>query len=225
MRLIHYSPIEREFQKNYLYDQNEVEFHAKPNGLWVSIEGEDDWKNWCLREKFCLERLRFSYEIILKDNANILYLKTPEEIYEFSEKYAWRSRPLINGVFDPKEDTHELNWFEIKSKYQGIVISPYQWECRLALESSWYYGWDCASGCIWDMDCVSHIELLGEDLLMPIKPEPKPSLIDIIKQSLVESVNFLVEEDHEPHEYELSIRSIYSSIEYLKKIRGKVTGV
>lgn len=222
MKLIHYSPREIEFQNNYLYDQNEVKFHSKPNGLWVSVEGEDDWKNWCLDEKFCLERLRFSYEIVLKNNANILYLTTPKEIYEFSEKYSWRSRPRISGGFDPKEDTHELNWFEIKNKYQGIIISPYQWECRLALESSWYYGWDCSSGCIWDMNCIDFMEFIGEDLLMPTEPEKRPCILDIIKESLVGAVNFLVEEDHEPHEYEYSIQSIYASVEYLKKKRSKL---
>ena len=52
----------------------------------------------------------------------------------------------------------------------GIIISPYQWDCRLALESGWYYGWDCSSGCIWDISCIQDFIFLEENLEMPTEP-------------------------------------------------------
>lgn len=38
-----------------------------------------------------------------------------------------------------------------KSVYDG---APYQWECRLDRDTFWYYSWDCASACIWNLQAV-----------------------------------------------------------------------
>jgi len=38
----------------------------------------------------------------------------------------------------------------VSKEYDGIEIAPYQWDARLSL--IWYYGWDVASGCIWNLD-------------------------------------------------------------------------
>lgn len=215
MRLIHYSPRSISELQTREYDQNEVEFHCKPNGLWISVEGSDDWKEWCKAEEFRLDCLRFSYEVILKEEANILYLNTKEEIFSFSKQYAYRSRARKSGEFYDTEDTHELNWFEIKKKYQGIVVAPYQWDCRLELGSSWYYTWDCASGCIWDLTCVKDFVFLQEDLEMPDKPKKRIPLSETVKKSLVDCVFFLTEDGHKKHEYEFCERTIVNGMQYL----------
>ncbi len=211
MRLIHYSPKEIDGLKPIEYDQADIKFQSKPNGLWFSVEGDYGWKEWCISEKTFLNRLRFSYEIVLKPEARILILKTPEEIYSFTKKY-----PLKLREYDADSDTHQLNWNEIKNEYQGIIISPYQWDCRLSMESSWYYGWDCSSGCIWDVNCIEEFIFLGEDLEMPTEPEKRQSLVDIIKKSLVDSAQFLSEDGHKKHEYEFCERTIMSGMQYLK---------
>lgn len=33
---------------------------------------------------------------------------------------------------------------------------------RLDNRCTWYYGWDCASGCIWDKDAIEHYYLIKE---------------------------------------------------------------
>jgi hypothetical protein len=96
-----------------------------------------------------IENLTYSYEVILNDNSNILYIETVEQLYTFTKKY-----PMKTKGYDADDDTHQLNWFQVKKEYQGIIISPYQWDCRMAMESCWYYGWDCSSGCIWDLKCI-----------------------------------------------------------------------
>jgi len=219
MRLLHYSHKEIEFIKDRKYDQSEVDFHCKPNGLWVSVEGNCDWNKWCKSEKYGLYRLRFCYEIVLKSDANVLHLKTPQEVFYFSKKYAKRFRPSLGSDLDC-DDTHELDWFEIKNTYQGIIIDPYQWDCRLALESSWYYGWDCSSGCIWDLNCIESFSFLEEDLEAPTEPEKKPCITEIVKKSLIDAAQFISEDEHEQHEYEFCERTIYNSIQYLKGKRG-----
>lgn len=219
MKLIHYSPRRIDSLKIQEYDQNEVEFHCKPNGLWLSVEGKDDWKEWCKAEDFRLDCLRFSYEVILKENANILHLKTKEEIFDFSKQFPYRSKIRAVGEFLDTKDTHELNWFEIKKKYQGIIISPYQWGCRLELGSSWYYPWDCASGCIWDLTCVQDFLFLEEDLEMPDRPKKRTSVSEICKKSLIDCAFFVSEDGHEKHEYEFCERTIMNSLQYLKMKR------
>lgn len=152
MRFIHYSSELIEYLEERPYNQENLRWQAKPNGLWFSVEGEGlgyGWDEWCKREDFLIENLQYSYEITLKSDSAILHLKTPEEIFEFTKKYPCRTRQ-----FDEEWDTYQLNWEEVKKLHQGIIISPYQWPCRLALESSWYYGWDCSSGCLWDISCV-----------------------------------------------------------------------
>ncbi len=77
--------------------------------------------------------------------------KLEEEAYLLSMIHRRVTPPLLMRKF---KITYQLEWDKVKDKYQGIIIAPYQWECRLALETCWYYGWDCASGCIWDLDCI-----------------------------------------------------------------------
>ncbi len=155
MNLIHYSSEVIPKLEKREYSQSELIWQAKPNGLWVSVEYDENipdnynWNEWCKAQNFQIEELKYAYEIILKQDANILHLKTPEEIREFSRKY-----PLKTRDWDAEHGTYQLRWDVVKKEYQGIIISPYQWDCRLAVDTCWYYGWDCSSGCIWDLECV-----------------------------------------------------------------------
>lgn len=159
--MIHYSEEPIPSLDERTYDQSEFIWQAKPNGLWFSVEGLENlpnnynWKEWCESEKYRVEALAFPYEIILKEDANIVHLKSVEEIKEFTKQF-----PLTTRDWDAEWDTCQLKWDKVKNKYQGIIIAPYQWDCRLSLESSWYYGWDCSSGCIWDLDCIKEFKLL-----------------------------------------------------------------
>jgi len=162
MKLIHYTN-EKFSLKPREYDQKELSFQAKPSGLWVSVEGENDWKWWCEEENYNLENLVVSYEIELKDDANILYLTTADEIFYFTEEYPYLRQQWNDPIGIKICATYELDWNKVKYRYQGIIISPYQGYCRCSEKSMWYYGWDCASGCIWDLSCIKEFKLNGED--------------------------------------------------------------
>ena len=116
----------------------------KPNGLWVSVEGDDDWPSWCRSENFGLSRIAHASEVVLKPDARVLRVTTPRELLRFTENYGIKRKW-------PYETT--INWPEVAAKYQGIIIAPYIWTERLNL--FWYYGWDCASGVIWDATCIA----------------------------------------------------------------------
>jgi hypothetical protein len=153
MNLIHYTKEKFSLEPGE-YPQSELSWNAKPNGLWVSVEGPYDWKWWCESVGFNLYDLAVSYEITLKENAKILFLDTEAEIFGMAKKY-----PYEIENFNSYLDTYQLNWNEIKKEYQGIIIPQYFWACRMSLYSCWYYGWDCASGCIWDLSCIEEFKL------------------------------------------------------------------
>jgi len=156
-RLIHYSAAP--LGPLYSVDQTDGDCRVrgdKPKGLWVSIEGEQDWKSWCEAERFSLESLRFAHEIVLAPGANILRLSTPDDIDRLTERYAAPAIPGLGGR------VYGLRWDQIAERHHGIIIAPYIFERRLNDHAFWYYGWDCASGCIWDAAAIGEVSLLKE---------------------------------------------------------------
>ena len=126
---------------------------AKPNGLWFSVEREranDGWRDWCVAEKYRPEALTYVAELEL-DESRICRITSACELDAFDEQY---TAPLFNGFV-----VHYIDWRKVAEKFAGIIIAPYIWERRLRGEASgWYYGWDCASGCVWDASAVNILE-------------------------------------------------------------------
>lgn len=136
LKLYHYSeqPL-KEVQK----PENKYKYF-KPNGLWVSDDDDYSWKEWCKDNDFRVEKLKYKTEIILKPCANILIIDTLDKLDAFHNEY------------DGDNDRFGLAWPLVAERYDGIIISPYRHERRL--QYLWYYGWDCASGCIWNPDVI-----------------------------------------------------------------------
>jgi len=152
-KIFHYSKDKiKSLKKDFNASIND-EYSVKPCGLWVSIEDDDEdisWFEWCKNEEFRLENLKYKYTVNISSKANILHLKTPEEIDEFTNNYVLEdffNTTLLNSLY--------INWKKVKEEYDGIIISPYQWGCRFRLNTTWYYPWDCSSGCIWNTDKIS----------------------------------------------------------------------
>lgn len=125
-----------------------------PGGFWVSVEGKDDgWYDWCQAESFNLENLKYHHEVKLKSNAKILYIRSAEELNQFGDKYKTSDDPWSPSIMI-------IDWAKVAKDYQGIIIAPYiediedEWLGR----QIWYYGWDCASGCIWDIEAIEALE-------------------------------------------------------------------
>lgn len=125
----------------------------KPEGLWVSVLGEYGWKDWCESGSFRLENLAHVHAVTLSPTARILHLSGARDIDAFTESYA-EEHPVVSKFYC-------VNWARVEADgYHGIVISPYCWERRLDGNSRWYYGWDCASGCIWNADAIESVTLM-----------------------------------------------------------------
>jgi hypothetical protein len=127
--------------------------YEKPQGLWVSVDGPNDWKEWCLSENYAgLGGQR--YRVCLVPTARIKTISSRDELVDFRKKYTG-TNPWRGESGTEYEDIY-IKWEDVAKDFQGIIIAPYQWECRL--EEPWYYSWDAASGCIWDADAILSIE-------------------------------------------------------------------
>lgn len=119
----------------------------KPSGLWVSVDGEDDWASWCASNDFGIGTER--YRVYLSAAPRVLVLTSASELFDFTDTYG---RPV-----ERYHDTY-IDWPAVAAEYSGIIIAPYQWSCRMHSRTNWYYGWDCASGCIWNSDAIARVE-------------------------------------------------------------------
>lgn len=143
MILNHYSKEILKFDSNRIYPPSRDEYAMKPIGFWLSDDSrEDGWVWWCSAESFRLDYLRYQtpFEV---DDSNILHLAGASQIVQFTQEWG---KPI------PGTRLPYIDWDGLKEKYSGIVISPYCWSVRLEL--LWYYSWDFASACIWDLSIL-----------------------------------------------------------------------
>ncbi len=130
------------------YEQPEPREYGKPDGFWISAEGKDDWPSWCEGEQFRLETLAHRAPVSLNDGANVLRL-TPGMIDRFDSDFGVEWPWCENGRWIARG----IDWRAVADRYDGIIIAPYAWCFRLTM--NWYYPWDCASGCIWNLDAIT----------------------------------------------------------------------
>lgn len=140
----------------------------KPEGLWVSVKGGDpDWPEWCEGEGFRLEHLAVCTRVILASDANIRIVSGEAELLAFDAEYGF---DYDYGGTVPF--THRrIDWVRLATNYDGLIIAPYVWSCRLPMElngrrkgvSDWYYPWDCASGAIWRGRAIAAFEATMEE--------------------------------------------------------------
>lgn len=158
MKLRHFSDKQVTLDLEYHYKPQSISF--KPNGFWVSDEADDGWRRWCESESFCEDRLEFEHSVEFSEKANILYIRTLEEIDSFHRQFRELPEDLLRIDYFNKHGSSYIDWRKVASRYDGIIITPYQWERRLAEGFLWYYGWDCASGCIWNLKAIKEVKLL-----------------------------------------------------------------
>lgn len=152
MRLTHWSSAELPPLYNCTQEET-LRVYNKPKGLWLSDESQvESWHWWCTSEDFRPEHL--SVQTIFEvDMTNVLHLKNADDLMQFSRNY---NEPLKRR---DRYIDYPINWKLVAEDYKGILITPYIWECRLGnLLTQWYYLWDCASGCFWDVSCLQLIE-------------------------------------------------------------------
>ena len=112
----------------------------KPHGFWYGFGNE--WIDWT-RYEMPNWVGKYIYKVDI-DKSNILEIKTRMDLMVFTRQH--QSLKNVTGEGDA------IDWDVISKKYEGIEINPYQQEART--QYIWYYGWDVASGCIWNLNKV-----------------------------------------------------------------------
>jgi hypothetical protein len=149
LALRHYDSGPLELDRSWAYAAGQRD---KPDGFWVSVEGEQDWKSWCKQSGFYPRELQAEHVVTLGPGANILYLSTVAELDTFNKEYGLPNRDRHQYSFS----VHEyVDWRGLTLDYDGLIIAPYQYSRRMKF--GWYYGWDCASGCIWNLDAIESL--------------------------------------------------------------------
>ena len=121
----------------------ELTRHAKPRGLWYELDHE--WERWCEAEAFRTYNYRYIIEV---DHTDMIVLSNQAEMVAFTKKYG--TTKYINS--------YNINWAKVSRDFKGIEIYPYIRECRFNDITSWYYGWDVASGCVWHESAIIYLK-------------------------------------------------------------------
>ena len=142
----------------------------KPRGIWFGIGSS--WKDWVDSEygndlptdvkniydtKFPTQT---QTALVLKKGAKILRITNAKQLDDFTRKYPGEDEYLTvdkSGVMGQEarwQPGQMINWQKVAKDYDGIIIAPYIWSRRLSDHTMWYYGWDVASGCIWNIDAI-----------------------------------------------------------------------
>lgn len=136
--------------KEFVFDQTRTyrqgSAWAKPSGFWLSVD--DDWRRWCVDD---------GMEDWIGDTEVEFALLEPERVFTITDAAGLLA---FTEDYVGDQDVYRIDWQPLASQYSGIMIAPYIWECRLLTSASgWYYPWDCASACIWDLSVLELIEV------------------------------------------------------------------
>ncbi|QNN99353.1 hypothetical protein SEA_SEPHIROTH_9 [Gordonia Phage Sephiroth] len=161
MKLMHFSKtgtLELDRDRPYTTFREE-----KPDGLWVSNEDDYGWSQWVTDNEFGLETLEYAHDVLLAKDSRVFVISSLHDFDYFNHAY---SKPglLTEITGDPKYNAPD--WSLVQQHYQGIIFEHYFWERRM--EVFWYYGWDCASGVIWDLSAI--------EMFRSVNDRPKPSV-------------------------------------------------
>ena len=119
----------------------------KPSGLWYECKDGSsiDWLEFC-RTGLTDGASRYdsAYNVVLND-YEILFITDNHDFKKFEKMYG-----VTNNYGDVK-----IDWPKVASHYDGIEICPYLYLMRE--DSDWYYGWDVASGCVWNASGIKEL--------------------------------------------------------------------
>jgi hypothetical protein len=149
--LTHYAAEPVTLRRDLIYRNHDLGY--KPGGLWVSVDSDYGWAEWCRDERFGLDRLKVPHDVVLRSDANVLLVDTLDKLDAFAKQYRGPRFP-DSPEMSATMQQGGIRWKDVRATYQGLIIAPYQWERRLSMDFFFYYGWDCASGCIWDLDAI-----------------------------------------------------------------------
>lgn len=146
LKLTHYTFEKFVFNPRQEYRQSKSAL--KPDGLWLSHDKcGAGWLDWCMTNAFMEHRLNYETEIHIEEtDKDIAFINDDKSMWAFQYKYSAYIHSLLG-----------IDFKRVASDYKALVIIPYLYKFRLHSDFLWYYGWDCASACVWDLSCIKFI--------------------------------------------------------------------
>lgn len=146
-------------------------------GLWATLEGTNDWYDYCVENNFDKRRYKYSNIFTLYSNSNILEISSIEDLNNIMEEYYYfndsnrsKNNYTIGSIEHRKEFPRQyyLDFEKLSKEYDGIYVhnGPY-FDFHLypyidLIEYS-LYGWDIASLLLFNKDCIKNIETKKKD--------------------------------------------------------------
>jgi len=122
---------------NIIQTEKSPQINPKPKGLWYSLGNE--WANLLKFDPLNWAKTYNNVFLLEIDLKKILKIDSYEMLIVFDRNHS--------------DGNMYVDWGKLqKMGYSGVEIIPYQGEARYNIP--WYYGWDIASGCIWDTSCI-----------------------------------------------------------------------
>ena len=133
---------------------------TKPNGLWYECQdgSSETWKEFCEFGMSSGYKYDGQYRVLLND-YNILFIPDAHHFEKFYEMYSTNHPADTDGA---KGFDKMIDWPKVADHYAGIEICPYRGDKRNDDDSFWYYGWDVASGCVWDPSGIKELVKAGD---------------------------------------------------------------
>ena len=161
MILTHYSAKPLRLNRKKIYQTNR--YSGKPEGLWLSDESIKE-EGWEAAGKQMFGDEDFAYKSSFKlDLSRVLWLQCFSDMERFTK--VWGASPLstlIPNIYLPNNLKFlSIRWGDLSNHYGGILITPYLWKARHSF--LWYYAWDAASACIWDLSLLKRIDVRKEN--------------------------------------------------------------
>lgn len=116
----------------------------KPRGIWYSCGIE--WIDFTVNEQPHWFYPEYVYSLAIETDT-LVTIHNAADMKAFDDAYGttWKE---------------SIDWEACAEKYDGIEICP--WLRSMETKFPWYFGWDVASGCIWNPEIildVSHIKV------------------------------------------------------------------
>ena len=129
----------------------EQELTHKPRGIWFAIK--DSWVDW-LSHEMPKWKGDYLYSVDV-DVSKCLTIKDEYDMVTFIGKYG-KTRQGWNIRSESEWEDANIDWRLVSKDYSGIIIPKYMGEFRHNM--LWYYSWDVASGCIWDVSAIKSVK-------------------------------------------------------------------
>lgn len=120
----------------------------KPTGLWYGFG--TSWIDF-IRQEIPDRETEHVFKIEVEYNSEDMIT------IDNDKTFLWFSKRFKDPENEGRFGNHKINWPEVTKKYKGIEFPIYFNKYRRDLEHDWYYPWDIASGCIWDLSAVKKV--------------------------------------------------------------------